>query len=597
MYLNKALIQQLLSKKPDSINNKILFITDNKKRAEVIGMTDYKCILLEPKDNEHYHDVETFIDYLNKATYTGQCRNDYIYLQTCLTKNANDKLKNYFEEENLKNYPGWNLFYKNKSLDNLENTENLKAAIEDFINAYEGTPQDEKRLFKLQFHHTDKNGNPIRVFDYKIFKYILKNYHIFVCGGAAYLYQYGVYREDERGTKIKKIIRSLILEEFITTRTINAIYNLILDADELQKKFEDLNNYPKTYINFMDCMLDVKTMNKINHDPKYFAINQVPFNYDDIKNSVKSEAIEDYFNFIFTNEDDRRMVLEHSGLGLTKDTSFQHFLIIHGKDGSGKSILIRLMETAAGRENVSNVALQDLSKRFSTSLLLGKTLNTCADLSVEAIQDSSTIKKLTGEDYIMAERKGQDAFMFKSYAHFTFSTNELPVVNAERSNGFFRRLLIFDINKKPEKEEIGLFDRLVKDIHYFIRLAVEALHEMYTRGNITISENSKKMVAQMRKDSDVVQAWIDDRCTIGNDLKIERIAAFEDFIDFCKVEERQPLTKNRFFKTLREKNFSEVRGKTERYFGGLSGGKMTVKSDGNDEFMTLTEEQQKNLPF
>ena len=59
----------------------------------------------------------------------------------------------------------------------------------------------------------------------------------------------------------------------------------------------------------------------------------------------------------------------------------------------------------------------------------------------------------------------------------------------------------------------------------------------------------------MRKDSDVVQAWIDDCCTVGADLKMERAAAFADFEKYCKDEERQALTRNGFFKALRTKNF------------------------------------------
>ena len=101
----------------------------------------------------------------------------------------------------------------------------------------------------------------------------------------------------------------------------------------------------------------------------------------------------------------------------------------------------------------------------------------------------------------------------------------------------------------------------------------------------------------MRKDSDVIQAWIDDCCTVGADLKMERAAAFADFEKYCKDEERQALTRNGFFKALRTKNFAEVRGKSERYFTGLSCEKVTVKTDGEGEFLAVTDEQLAELPF
>ena len=94
--------------------------------------------------------------------------------------------------------------------------------------------------------------------------------------GSLFVY-WGVYVADRSGTKIKKIIRGLIFKQFIKSRTINQIYSLIVDAEELQKDFSSLNNYPKNYINFKDCMLDMQTMKKLPHNPAYFSINQIPF--------------------------------------------------------------------------------------------------------------------------------------------------------------------------------------------------------------------------------------------------------------------------------------------------------------------------------
>lgn len=218
-------------------------------------------------------------------------------------------------------------------------------------------------------------------------------------------------------------------------------------------------------------------------------------------------------------------------------------------------------------------------------------------MSVEALEDSSTIKKLLGEDFVMAEFKGETAFMFKNYSKLLFSTNMLPTITAERTNGFFRRLLILNMDKQPETPDIGLADKLIKETPYFIKVAVQALHEMYQRGRITVSENSKKAVLQMRKDSDVVEAWINDNCTIAAGLRTERTAAYEDFKKYCEKEERQALTRNGFFKALRTKNFSEVKGKNERFFGGISIEKVPIDAEKSDGFMRITEEQLAELPF
>lgn len=188
-----------------------------------------------------------------------------------------------------------------------------------------------------RFHHYKLvNGKevPTSVFDYEVFSYIKENYSIFICG-FPYLYIGGVYVADRNGTKVKQIIRGLIFKQFIKSRTINQIYNLIVDAEELQKEFSSLNNYPKSYINFRDCMLDVQTMKKLPHNPAYLSINQVPFNYADVEKAADGQEIEKFFNFIFSSADDRKMLLEYAGLCLTTDTRQQRFLTLCGLGGGG----------------------------------------------------------------------------------------------------------------------------------------------------------------------------------------------------------------------------------------------------------------------
>lgn len=459
-----------------------------------------------------------------------------------------------------------------------------------------GTYEEVKPPDLSRFHRMNKEGAPVGVFDYEIFKYIRDCCPLFIYN-FPYIYSEGVYIADYKGTKLKKIIRNLLYPQFIKSRIINQVYNLVVDAEELQKDFSDLNCHSPSCINFQDCMVDIKTMQKIQHSPKYFSVNQIPFRYADVEKISEGKEIEKFFNFIFLDSDDREMFLEYAGLCFTTDTSQQRFLTLCGLGGTGKSVLIHLVETAAGPANVSNVGMQELEKRFSTSMLLGKTLNSCADLPIDALNDASTLKKLLGEDSLMAEFKGQNAFMFKNYSKLLFSTNMLPAVPSERTNGFYRRLLVLKMDRQPEKPDTGLADKLTAEIHYFIKLAVQALHRMYQRGIIKISENSKAAVLQMRNDSDVVESWINDRCITEVGLRMERAAAYKDFEEYCKEEERQALTRNGFFKALRTKSFSEVKGRNERFFVGISVKKVPPENEKNCHFHEATQIELEELPF
>ena len=60
-------------------------------------------------------------------------------------------------------------------------------------------------------------------------------------------------------------------------------------------------------------------------------------------------------------------------------------------------------------------------------------------------------KALTGEDFITAERKNKDPFSFRPYARFLFSCNEIPRNYGDKSEGFYRRLIIIRFEKSVPK--------------------------------------------------------------------------------------------------------------------------------------------------
>lgn len=582
---------------PEKQETKYFFIVDENPIAVMLKSLGYKAIIVN-KENLSIDEFKNIISELQPGTTYVL---DYIFL-ACLTKKENEEIQNFLKNEGLHyDDQAWRIFYKNDHLKDPNNIEDLKRSIEKF------SEKDKQRICDpelRQFHHFNgKNqDSPTGVFDFAIFKYFKENYHVFICG-SPYLYVGGVYIRDNGGTKIKRIIRDCLYDQFKKSRIINQVYNLIFEADEFQLDFSEVNKHPKTYVNFLDCMLDVKTMQRVPHDPKYFSINQVPFKYEDIEKASKGEKIEEFLNSMISNINDRKMFLEFSGLAKTTDTSFQKFLVLLGAAGNGKSILIRLMEASTGKMNTTNIAMQNLEKRFATSNLVGKTLNACADLSEDAMEDCSTIKQAVGEDTLMAERKGENAFSFKSYTKLVFSTNMLPIVKNEKTAGFYRRMLILKIDKPTIEDsdvDINFFEKLEDEILYFCKISLDALHEAYKRGAITISENSKKAVNQLRKDSDVVQAWIDDCCMSKADLQMERTGAFENFKKYCEEEERQALTRNGFFKALRTKNYTEAKIKGYYYFKGINLSQncpLNTEKTAPDEFMQVSKEDLEKLPF
>ena len=447
--------------------------------------------------------------------------------------------------------------------------------------------------FSLErFHLYDKSGNVKGVYDNEVFQYLTTAFDMFVLGGVPYLYADGVYRADESGAMLKTMIRKLIFPQFVKSTTIKRIYDLFIGAAELQVSYEDLNQYPQSWINFQNGFYDPVTRQMIPHNPAYRATVQIPHSFDPDA-QTEGQALEEWLRFAIPDGDDREMLLEYAGLCLTRDVRQQKFLILQGVGGSGKSTLIRLIETMIGRENIANISLSELTQRFAAYGLMGKLLNSCADLEVAALEDTSVLKKLLGEDSLRVEPKGKDAISIRSMARLIFSTNELPTIKAERSNGFYRRLQVLEMNRQPTSVNAALFDELSGQINHFIRLCVEAVQRMYERGTLLESENSKKAVKQMRTDSDTVEAWLSETAVRMQEQKEERKKLYQSYSDYCYQNDRQALGQTQFYKALRVKGFSESKANKQRFFKGISLDKSALKSALTGQFIEVDE----RLPF
>ena len=76
------------------------------------------------------------------------------------------------------------------------------------------------------------------------------------------------------------------------------------------------------------------------------------------------------------------------------------------------------------KKNVSNIPWQEIGDKFKTAELLGKLANVFSDLPSKSIDDTGIFKVVTGEDYLMAEKKNKNPFKFKPFARLVFSCNE-----------------------------------------------------------------------------------------------------------------------------------------------------------------------------
>lgn len=421
----------------------------------------------------------------------------------------------------------------------------------------------------MDFHKIGKSGSPYDIIDDKIANYIINHENIIMIAGKPYIYKKGVYKRDEDGNILRYLIKSMIIQDVITIGRINRVYNLIITNHKLMIDIEDVNRYPSHWINFKNGMLDVIKGEMHEHSPKYLSINQIPHNYVpelDLENST-------FYKFVYSripNEENRKMLFEFMGYCMTKDVTFQKFMILYGLGESGKSTIINFTTAMVGKENTCSIPLQQLNDRFTTASLLLKILNTCGDMAGAALTDTSVIKQLTGDDFIKGEYKGGAIFFFRNHAKMMFSCNELPKVLDEKSNGFYRRLLIVRFTESGEYIQ-NLKAKLAEEteIERVISGCISSLKNSLSRGTLFESRENLEEVESLKYESDTVAAFLADMTEKKENSKELRASLYAYYEDYCKQEKRISLGKNSFYKSMASKGYTPKKYCGDWYYFGL----------------------------
>ena len=428
--------------------------------------------------------------------------------------------------------------------------------------------QEGSYAWKLQFHRLTKDGRPIDVIDARIARHVIKNNQLMVIEGEPYYYQDGVFRFDKRGVHLRALVKACMLDAVKTDPRADRVYRLIISEEALQHDADDLNQHPKSWINCRNGMLDLKTLQLHEHSPEYFSLNQIPFSWDPGYRPPANSITADFLEAFLPDQDDREMFLEYAGYCMSTYTGFQKYLILSGKGGIGKSVLLKMVNWIVGEENLISIKLQALSGRFSSRFLHGKLLNSCGDLSSEAMTDTGTLKMIVGEDQVPAEIKGGAMFHFRPYAKLLFSANRIPISRDEQSNALYRRLMILHIEKRC-REFPDLEDRLQADSEAFFHMAVQAAHRAFLRGSLQESGRSREEVMDLYLRTDSVMAFLHYGTEQEPGARIATTEAYNAYAAYCDGTERPCLSRSGFRANLREKGISVRTIHGTEYFAGL----------------------------
>lgn len=293
---------------------------------------------------------------------------------------------------------------------------------------------------------------------------------------------------------------------------------------------------------------------RINQNP-HRLISDEEYNSPAYKDAIKQ--YDEVFDKWTSKDPGTKQELEE--MNITSMTKYMHFdkiWILLGDGSNGKSSYLMTLACVLGDWNISHQDLGHLtSNNFSSANLYSKIANINYDISSEFIKDPSIVKNLSSGDYISAERKNQDPFMFRSHATLIFSANVMPHLKELGSSSAIDRRLKFItfINElKADAKVNDLYASLKEEkfLEVFVYRAVKAGDKLFKRGKLFTSKRSQAKWDEYYREMNSVADWFNScRETIKDGTLISELQhSYRLWADKMKIT--RPLKHHTFIKQL-----------------------------------------------
>lgn len=412
-----------------------------------------------------------------------------------------------------------------------------------------------KNSGNLPWYEEQEKG--LKFLPFVLAKHLSETRDVYYGGESFLIYENGVYNisgEKEAG----RIIMDYMLPNYCVMASIRDCreqWDILVSKD-----FDDFNRNPYL-VNVRNGLLDIRDMSFNEHTPSYLSTVQLNVEYNP---QVDCPQFKKFLNEVL----DCKLiplVQEIVGYLLTTNTASQKAFVFWGPARTGKSTLLWVVEyLLLGKKNVSNIPWQEIGDKFKTAELLGKLANVFSDLPSKSIDDTGIFKVVTGEDYLMAEKKNKNPFKFKPFARLVFSCNELPRNYVDRTEGFYRRLIIVPFSRQIEKSKIdkSLKYKFQREKEGILNWALEGLKRLY-ENNFEFSENelTDGVKKEYKRENNNVISFVEECCELDGLFSCSRIELYESYKEFCVEAGLKALSQIKFNKEL-EGNFNITRSRS-----------------------------------
>jgi P4 family phage/plasmid primase-like protien len=304
--------------------------------------------------------------------------------------------------------------------------------------------------------------------------------------------------------------------------------------------------------------------------PKHKALACVPYDYDPEAECHEWNAItRRVFELEPSPEDMRKLLQEFAGAAVAGIAhQYAKCLILSGGGNNGKSVVAEMITDHLMPDgSVSFTTPQSWARPEYLSRLRSARLNVANEVPANDIQASDVFKAVIDGGAVTARDLYAQPYTLKPRAAHLFLCNELPGTR-DHSNGFWRRVFVlrFKRNFSTHPDETGRLrtkdevkSTLKAELPGIMLWALHGAVRLLRQGAYTVPPSHAEEMAEWKLETDQVAAFVDD-CCINDGGSTLLADVHKEFLEWCELRRRTPLSDRSLAKRLRSLGIEQTRG-------------------------------------
>jgi putative DNA primase/helicase len=322
-------------------------------------------------------------------------------------------------------------------------------------------------------------------------------------------------------------------------------------------------------LNTPTCVVDLKTGERITHDPRYFMTRRTSVG----PSNCSTPVFDAFLNDITLGNGETKCFLQtHAGYCLTGETKEQKVFFAIGGGGNGKGVLFNAKRELMGsyaRTANAQILMSGSEHRHTTDIadLAGARAVFVSELPSDAMWSQQRLTGLTGGDKLSARFMYRDNFEYDPQFKLVLSGNRRPAVQ-NPDPAFLRRMLLVRFNFMAANPDAHLSDKLRREYGGILQWAINGAVRYYREG-LKVPASITAATHEYAAEEDDIGQWLEECCMKEKNKFASARDLFQSYSTWAEENGSRAFKKRALGERLRQLGFAPIRHQQQRGYLGL----------------------------